>query len=71
MLNTDATSDGSMQYRYWVYDSEGEWTLLRNYNSNKSVIWTPNKEGDYIIFVDVKDSNGNIEGDFITYKISK
>lgn len=70
-LTTDATSEGSMQYRYWVYDSNGEWTLLRNYSSNKSLIWTPNKAGDYIIFVDVKDSNGNIEGDFITYKIIK
>lgn len=70
-LTTDAVSTGTMKYKYWVCDPEGDWTLLRGYGAKSSVDWTPRKAGTYVIFVDVKDSNGNVKGDFITYKVTK
>ena len=70
-FTTDAVSNGSIKYKYWICDPAGDWSLLRGYGVKNYVTWTPSQAGTYVIFVDVKDSNENVKGDFITYKVTK
>ena len=68
-LTTFATSNTTLQYKYWVYDTDGNWTALNNYNTLNSVKWIPKLGGIYIIWVDVKDANGNISSKYINYLV--
>jgi len=69
-LTTNATGNSALSYKYWAYDTDGNWTLLSNYSSSKSVTWTPKTGGNYVIWVDVKDQDGNINHKYINYKIT-
>lgn len=66
-LFTSATSVNSLQYRYWVYDADGNWSALSSFNNSSVVSWTPKKAGINIIWVDVKDDKGNITSKYMPY----
>ena len=68
-VTASATGAKDLQYRFWVHDILGNWTLIQDFSSKNYVNWKAKKTGNYAIWVDVKDSNNNYEGDFISYKI--
>lgn len=70
-LTAEGTFKGDLSYKYFVYDENGEWTAISDYTSSKSVDWTPNKEGKYIIWVDVKDKDNNVKSYMIDYDVTK
>ena len=46
---------GTFQYKFWVYTAEtNAWTLLRDYSTTKSVVWTPTLPGTYAVRVWVR-----------------
>ena len=48
-------------YKYvWQKDNWKEWGVIKDFTSEKSMEWKPNKAGKYTICVDVKDANGNV-----------
>ncbi|MBO0547826.1 N-acetylmuramoyl-L-alanine amidase [Clostridium botulinum] len=59
-----ASSENGVLYEFWVKDvSSGVWTKIRDYKEDRYANWTPNKSGQYIIKVNVKDKNSNLELD--------
>ncbi|MBO0558849.1 N-acetylmuramoyl-L-alanine amidase [Clostridium botulinum] len=59
-----ASSENGVLYEFWVKDvSSGVWTKIRDYKEDRYANWTPNKSGQYIIKVNVKDKNSNLESD--------
>ncbi|HID0781314.1 TPA: triple tyrosine motif-containing protein, partial [Clostridium botulinum] len=51
-------------YEFWAKDvSTGVWAKIREYKEDRYANWTPNKSGQYIIKVNVKDKNSNLELD--------
>lgn len=64
-LSMDAEGgDGNLQYKISVND-----TVLSDYSSKKSVLWTPEKAGDYTVTFEVKDGSGETNLRQIVYKI--
>ena len=60
-----ASSPNGVLYEFWVKDvSTGVWTKIRDYKEDRYANWTPNKSGQYIIAVNVKDkySNASVDG---------
>ncbi len=46
---------GTFQYKFWVYTAQtNAWTLLRDYSTAKSVVWTPTLPGTYAVRVWVR-----------------
>ncbi|MEY8559073.1 triple tyrosine motif-containing protein, partial [Clostridium sporogenes] len=59
-----ASSENGVLYEFWAKDvSTGVWTKIREYKEDRYANWTPNKSGQYIIKVNVKDKNSNLELD--------
>ena len=59
-----ASSENGVLYEFWVKDvSAGVWTKIRDYKEDRYANWTPNKAGQYMIKVNVKDKNSNLELD--------
>ncbi|MCW6062729.1 N-acetylmuramoyl-L-alanine amidase, partial [Clostridium sporogenes] len=59
-----ASSENGVLYEFWVKDvSAGVWTKIREYKEDRYANWTPNKAGQYMIKVNVKDKNSNLELD--------
>ncbi|MDY4252026.1 cohesin domain-containing protein [Clostridium sp.] len=64
-----ATGNGTLTYKFWIYDGYS-WTVPQDFSSNSYFDWTPSKAGTYRIWVDVKDSSGNIVSKEISYIIN-
>jgi subtilisin family serine protease len=46
---------GTLQYKFWLYTAAtGAWTLLRDYSTTTSVVWTPTVPGTYAVRVWVR-----------------
>ena len=59
-----ASSENGVLYEFWAKnESEGNWIKIKDYSSDRCANWTPNKSGQYIIKVNVKDKNSNLELD--------
>ena len=69
LTTTASSATNVLQYRYWVYDSEGNWTALNSFNSSNTVKWVPKNQGIHMIWVDVKDDKGNISSKYISYLV--
>ncbi|APQ96983.1 mannosyl-glycoendo-beta-N-acetylglucosaminidase family protein [Clostridium botulinum] len=49
-------SSNGVLYEYWIKDlSINSWIRLRDYSTSTQVTWTPNKSGNYLLGVHVKD----------------
>ncbi|WP_460299286.1 N-acetylmuramoyl-L-alanine amidase [Clostridium botulinum] len=60
-----ASSPNGVLYEFWVKEvSTGVWTKIRDYKEDRYANWTPSKNGQYVIAVNVKDkySNEDIDG---------
>ncbi|KEI82188.1 N-acetylmuramoyl-L-alanine amidase [Clostridium botulinum] len=50
------SSSNGVLYEYWIKDlSKNSWMKLRDYSTSTQVTWTPNKSGNYLLGVHVKD----------------
>ena len=54
-----STSGATVYYQFSVTNSNGGTSVISNYSSANSVIWTPTTTGTYTISFDFKDSDGN------------
>ncbi|WP_443659949.1 N-acetylmuramoyl-L-alanine amidase [Clostridium algidicarnis] len=53
-INITVDSEGKdLSYRFWISDGY-KWKIVREYSSSNKYSWTPQKEGNYTIFVDIK-----------------
>ncbi|MDS1003614.1 hypothetical protein P9J83_08920, partial [Clostridium sporogenes] len=51
-----ASSPNGVLYEFWVKEvSTGVWTKIRDYKEDRYANWTPSKNGQYVIAVNVKD----------------
>lgn len=62
---------GNLEYKFILKDENGNWSMIRNYASTNSYVWTPAKKGNYELYVDVKDSYGNVVRKGMNYKINE
>ena len=61
---TAAAAGGSSDYTYKfiVYNkTTGTWGIVQNYSDKNTCTWTKGSAGDRDFYVDVKDSDGNVE----------
>ena len=68
-VTANAEASSTVSYKFWIHDMDGDWTVIKNYSTKNSVIWTPDKAGNYVIWVDAKDESGNRSFKFITYTV--
>ena len=47
---------GPLQYQFWLFDPATDWTVLRNYGTQNTVTWTPDRPGDYALQVWVRSA---------------
>ncbi len=60
MTLSAGTLNGSGEVSYKFYcERSGEWTTLWDYDANSTLKWTPEKAGDYHVYVDAKDAKGH------------
>jgi alpha-amylase len=74
ILNIKANATSSygkaLTYKFWIYDFDGNWKLLKDSSSQNTAIWYPTEVGNYIIWVDVRDGLGNSANKFINFNIN-
>src|SRR5690606_11670811 len=58
-LSANATSANKPLYKFFVRDSNFNWTVLQDYSETNSVTWKPTKPDQYLLVVHVKDSNSS------------
>ncbi|NLK94151.1 MAG: hypothetical protein GX275_03005, partial [Clostridiales bacterium] len=66
----EASGNGVLSYRFWEYNTDGNWKIIKNYSNSNIAFWTPNEGGNYVIMVEVKDEQGNTDYKHISYKIN-
>ena len=52
---------GNLQYKFYEENENGDQTEIQDYSSKSTCEWTPTTLGKHTIYVEVKDSKGNIE----------
>ncbi|MDY4078983.1 MAG: carboxypeptidase regulatory-like domain-containing protein, partial [Clostridium sp.] len=69
ILTAKATGEGTLQYRFRVGNSSGNYSTIKNYSTSNTVTWNANYLGNKILYVDVKDSNGKVVTKSLNYVI--
>ena len=59
-LRATASGSGTLQYKFLLRDAKGNWYVIRNYSTSNTATWTPGAAGSKVLYVDVKDGNGNV-----------
>ncbi|MDY4077470.1 MAG: hypothetical protein SOY42_01580, partial [Clostridium sp.] len=70
-LTAKATGEGTLQYRFKVGDGKGNYSTIKNYSTSNTAIWNANYIGNKILYVDVRDGNGQITTKTINYVIKE
>lgn len=61
-LSADAQNgSGDMKYKFYAENEKGEQTVLQDYSSSRFCEWKPSVIGTYTLYVEVKDSEENVE----------
>lgn len=69
-LAVDTNVTENVTYNFWAFTPSGNWQFIKN-SSDSYVDWIPEEEGNYILWVYVKDSEGNSVYKTIDYKANK
>lgn len=71
-LSADAVG-GSWSYTYKFYevDEADNTTVIRDYASSSSCVWTPDTAGTKTVYVDVKDSDGTVVTSSMEYVVEE
>lgn len=61
-----------LQYKFvWEKDNWKEWGVIRKFSDSSECTWnTPKKSGEYKIYVDIKDRDGEIRTQYIDYYVA-
>ena len=71
-LTVEATGEGTLQYKFLVKDNTTESSaVLRDYGTSNIYEWTTKSTGNKTLYVDVKDSNGQVTRGEISYTITE
>ena len=70
-LTAKATGNGTLQYKFLIKDSSGNWAVLRDYGKLNTYTWKAGKTGNKTLYVDVKDSNGKVTRASMSYKVEE
>ena len=57
--------NGNYTYKFLIKDANGNWAKLQDYSTNNSIIWNAWNIGNKTLYIDIKDSSGNV------YRLSK
>lgn len=52
---------GDLQYKFYEENEDGDQTKIQDYSSKSICEWTPTTLGKHTLYVEVKDSEGNVE----------
>ena len=66
-LTAKATGEGELQYKFLVKDATGNWFVIQDYSSSNIAVWKASKTGNKMLYVDVKDSNGQVTRKSMNY----
>lgn len=69
-LTANATGKGTLQYKFLVKNSAGEWNVIRDYGTSNTTIWKTGAVGDKTLYVDVKDNTGKVVRKEMSYKVT-
>lgn len=69
-LTANATGKGTLQYKFLVKNSAGEWNVIRDYGTSNTTIWKTGAVGDKTLYVDVKNSAGKVVRKEMSYKVT-
>ena len=69
-LTAKATGTGTLQYKFLIKDAAGNWAVLRNYGTSNTYTWTTKATGNKTLYVDVKDSNGQVTRKSMNYVVN-
>lgn len=60
LINAEITGNTTgLEYKYvWQKNNWESWGIIKPMNAVSSVIWTPEENGEYTIYMDVKDKSG-------------
>ena len=67
LLMAQATGEGELQYKFLVKDASGNWFVIQDYSSSNIAVWKASKTGNKTLYVDVKDSNGQVTRKSMNY----
>lgn len=67
-ISTTSTANVSLTYKFWIHDGSS-WKAVQDFSSKDYYDWTPTSAGTYKLWIDVKDSSGNIVSKEISYII--
>ena len=70
-LTANATGTGTLQYKFLVKDAAGNWAVLRDYATSNTYTWTTKTTGNKTLYVDVKDSNGQVTRKSMSYTVKE
>ncbi|XCP84216.1 triple tyrosine motif-containing protein [Roseburia hominis] len=66
-VNGSATG---LQYKFvWMKDNWKEWGVIKDFSATASVNWKPSGQGDYVLYLNVKDATGKTETVSVDYQI--
>ncbi|RBP69079.1 beta-N-acetylglucosaminidase [Alkalibaculum bacchi] len=69
VIKSSGTSRNGVLYQFWIKDlSENKWTMIQDYGSKNSAIWTPTKPGNYLYGIHIKDEKSTEGLDAHLYK---
>ena len=68
-LTAQASGTGTLQYKFLLKSEEGNWYLIRDYSSSNTCEWQTDLQGNKILYVDVKDSYGNVARKSMNYEV--
>lgn len=65
VISIEDTLEEDLLYKYMI-GSNGTWTTLKDFTNDRSVEWTPDEEGKYIIMVEGKKKDGHRSFDYVS-----
>ena len=71
MTASASGGEGTLQYRFRAGNPDGSYSVVKDYSTTNTVVWTANYSGSKILYVDVKDSKGNVVTKSINYSIKE
>lgn len=71
-ITANTSGESKLQYKFlWMKNGWKEWAVISDFSESNECSWTPEGEGDYTIYVDVKAENGKVVTKTISYKIER
>ena len=70
-LTAEANGSGTLQYKFLIRDDKGNWYVIKDYGASNTVVWTTGATGNKTLYVDVKDSTGNVVRKEMSYKVTE